>query len=215
MKASRPMRPVRPAHLWFILGGLAALLSFVTVRTSAADSQTDPAAKLGGVKAEMLQWISDAEEKLNDLAEAMPAEKYAWSPGAGVRSVGDVFMHVAAANYGLPTFAGIQAPEGFDFATFEKSKTTKSDISKTLRESFVHMKKGLDGMNDADMEKSATFFGMTTTARGTYMLVLSHCHEHLGQSIAYARSNGVTPPWTARQEAAMKEQAAKAAAGKK
>ncbi|MGH7726422.1 MAG: DinB family protein [Candidatus Eiseniibacteriota bacterium] len=212
--SSRRATPFLSAAAWCAAAASALLLLVAPVRKAAAESHTGPGAKTG-VKAEMLLWISDAEEKLNDLAAAMPAEKYSWTPAPGVRSVGEVFMHVAAANYGIPTFFGVKAPEGFNFPTFEKSKTTKEDISKELRASFVHAKKGLEGMSDADMEKTATFFGMTMTGRGGYMLILSHAHEHLGQSIAYARSNGVTPPWTARQEAAIKEQQAKAAAGKK
>jgi uncharacterized damage-inducible protein DinB len=158
-----------------------------------------------GVKDEMMMWLKDADGKLVQLAEAMPEGKYAWRPGKGVRSTGEVFMHVAAANYGLPSFAGIAPPEGFKFDTFEQSKTTKADIVKTLKESIAHMEGGLEKMTDADLEKPAEFFGMKTTARGAYMLLLSHAHEHLGQSIAYARSNDVTPPWTAAREAAAKD----------
>jgi len=103
---------------------------------------------------------------------------------------------------GLPSFIGIQAPVGFDFATYEKSMTKKSDIVKSLKDSFAHMEGALKAMSDADMDKPAEFFGMKTTKRGAFLLLLSHAHEHLGQSIAYARSNKVTPPWTAKQQAA-------------
>jgi len=162
----------------------------------------ETAASSSGVKAEMLQWFKDAESKLLDLAEATPEAKYSWRPAKDVRSTGEVFMHVAGANYGIPSFVGVKPPEGYDFATFEKSKTKKADIVPTLRASFAHMEKAFSEMSDADLEKPAEFFGMKTTTRGAYLLLLSHCHEHLGQSIAYARSNGIVPPWTARQEAA-------------
>jgi uncharacterized damage-inducible protein DinB len=155
------------------------------------------------VKDEILMWIKDAESKLIELAEATPENKYAYRPGkGGVRSTGEVFMHVASANYGIPSFVGVKPPDGFDFATFEKSKTKKADIVQTLRASFEHMGTALKGTSEEDMEKPAEFFGMKTTTRGAYLLILSHCHEHLGQSIAYARSSGVVPPWTARMEAA-------------
>ena len=169
-----------------------------------------------GVKAEVLLWLRDAESKLIELAEATPEGKFSYRPGKGVRSTGEVFMHVATANYGLPGFVGVEPPAGFDFATFEKSKTKKAEVIATLRASFDHMIKAWNAMSDEDMEKPAEFFGMKTTARGAYLLVLSHCHEHLGQSIAYARSNGVVPPWTSRQEAAITKQKAdaKAADGK-
>ena len=154
-----------------------------------------------GVKGEILMWISDAEDKLGQLADAIPESKYGWSPTKEVRTVRQVFMHVAAANFGIPGFIGIKAPEGFDFGAYEKSLTKKSDVMKAMKDSFTHMKAGLTAMSDADMDKPAELFGMKTTHRGAYMLLMSHAHEHLGQSIAYARSIGVTPPWTAKEQA--------------
>jgi len=157
-----------------------------------------------GVKGEILMWIEDAQDKLIQLAEAMPESRYGWSPAKGVRTVGEVFMHVSAANYGIPTFIGVPAPEGFKFETYEHSLTKKPDIVKSLKDSFAHVEGALKAMSDTDMDTPAEFFGMKTTKRGAYLLLLSHAHEHLGQSIAYARSNKVTPPWTAKQQAAEK-----------
>ncbi len=165
-----------------------------------ADSHDNPMPT--GVRGEMLMWIKDAEGKLVQLSDAVPEAKYSWRPGKDVRSSGEVFMHVAAANYGLPSFIGVKPPEGFDFMTYEKSLTKKADIQKALKDSFAHMEGALMNATDEDLDKPAEFFGMKTTVRGTYMLLLSHCHEHLGQSIAYARVNGITPPWTAKEQAA-------------
>ncbi len=179
-----------------------ALMCVLTVPLAATAARADEAAMPAGVKGEMLMWIQDAEKKLIELSDAMPEAKYSWRPGKGVRSVGEVFMHVAAANYGIPTFIGVAPPEGFEFASYEKSLTKRADITKALKDSFAHMKQSLMNASDADLEKPAEFFGLKTTARGAYLLLLSHAHEHLGQSIAYARSNNVTPPWTAREQAA-------------
>jgi len=118
-----------------------------------------------------------------------------------------VFMHVAAANYGIPAMVGVTPPAGFEFEKYEASLTKKADIQKALKESFAHMEKGLMDMSDADMDKEAEVFGTKMSQRSAYMLILSHCHEHLGQSIAYARTNGVVPPWTAREQMAEKEKA--------
>ena len=180
----------------------AAVLALVAALAMAHPARADEAAPSSGVKSEVLQWFKDAESKLVELAEATPEKKYAWRPAKGVRSTGEVFMHVAAANYGLPAFVGVKPPAGFDFATFEKSQTKKAEIVSTLRASFAHMEKGFGEMSEADLENPAEIFGMKMTARGAYVMLLSHCHEHLGQSIAYARSNDIAPPWTARQEAA-------------
>lgn len=160
-----------------------------------------------GVKPEMMMWFKDAEEKLVQLSDAIPESKYSWRPGKGVRSVGEVYMHVATTNYGFPGLLGTGTPpEGFNFETYEKTFTKKADIRKTLKDSFKSMEESFEKLSDADLDKPAEFFGMKTTVRGGYLLLLSHCHEHLGQSIAYARTNGIVPPWTARQQAAMEKQ---------
>ena len=195
------------SHRFAVALVAATLLVPAAIR---ADSHTGPGAIPSGVRGDMLMWIGDAEEKLESLAEAIPEAKYSWRPGKGVRSTGEVFMHVAAANYGLPTFLGVPAPEGFAFQTYEKSLTKKADIQKALSGSFDHMKGALMKASDEDLDKPAEFFGMKTTVRGGYMLLLSHAHEHLGQSIAYARTNAIVPPWTAKEM-----EAAKAAAEKK
>ena len=179
------------------------LVSLASVLAPLAARAADPAAAPPGVKADVLMWIQDAETKLTELAEATPEAKYSWRPGKGARSVRDVFMHVVTANYGIPTFAGVKPPEGFKLETHEKSLTKKADIQKALTDSFAHVKKAFLATPDADFDKPIEFFGMKSTVRGAYLLVLSHAHEHLGQSIAYARSNKITPPWTERMHAKM------------
>lgn len=174
---------------------LAASVSLVSVAMAAGPMPT-------GLKGEMLMNISGAEDKLNQLAAAIPEDKYSWRPAEGVRSPAEVFMHVAGANYGIPSFWGVKPPEGFDFKTYEKSLTKKADIQKALEASFAYMKAALAAASDEDLAKPAEFFGFKTTVRGGYLLVLSHVHEHLGQMIAYARMNGVVPPWTAKEHAA-------------
>jgi uncharacterized damage-inducible protein DinB len=180
----------------------AVLLATTLIPGRAAIAADAAPAASSGVKGEILMWIEDAQDKLVQLAEAMPESKYGWSPEKGVRTVGEVFMHVSAANYGVPSFIGFPAPAGFNFGTYEHSLTKKSEIIKSLKDSFAHMEGALKGMSDAEMDKPAELFGMKTTKRGAFLLLLSHAHEHLGQSIAYARSNNVTPPWTAGQNAA-------------
>jgi uncharacterized damage-inducible protein DinB len=167
-----------------------------------------------GYKGDLMAWIKDAEDKLTQLADATPESKYAWRPSKGVRSQGEVFMHVAGGNYAIPAAMGVTPPAGFDATTYEKSLTKKADIQKALKESFAHAENALANASDTDMDKEITLFGMTMTERRAYTLLLSHVHEHLGQSIAYARTNGIVPPWTAKQQAAMKEETEKKKDGK-
>ena len=195
---------MRFSRIIFPVLAVAVLSSLVLVGTVRA--QEGEASMPAGVKGDMMIWFGDAEEKLLDLADAMPQDKYAWRPGEGVRSQGEVFLHVAAANYGLPSFWGVNPPEGFEFVGFEQSATKKDEIKQILKDSFDHMTKGFMSQTEENMNKEVTLFGGNTmTIRAAYMLILSHDHEHLGQSIAYARTNGIVPPWTARQQEQFKE----------
>ncbi|SRR5258706_210588 len=195
-----------------------AALAFACVGISllaASVPRADEALSPPGVKGEALMWMKDAQGKLEQLADAMPEAKYSWRPGKGVRSVGEVFMHVASSNYAIPAMCGVDPPAGFNQETYEKSLTKKADIQKALKDSFAHMEQAWVGLSDVDLDKPVDLFGTKTTVRGGFLLVLSHCHEHLGQSIAYARMNGVVPPWTAKQQAAAMKDETKTKAGTK
>jgi len=196
MSHTKQRRSPFPAVVALLALGVCGVL------VASGGARAEEAAPPAGLKGEVLTWFKDAESKLIDLAEVTPESTYAWRPGTDVRSTGEVFMHVASANYGIPGLWGVKPPEGYDMATFEKSKTRKADIVATLKASFAHMEKAWTSTSDADLEKPIDLFGTKTTMRGGYLLLLSHCHEHLGQSIAYARMNRIVPPWTARQQAA-------------
>lgn len=165
----------------------------LTISLSIADMPTK------GTRADMLFWIEDAEKKLIGLAEAMPQEKYSWRPMEGVRSVSEVFMHVATANMGIPTMIGIDPPMKMDRDMATKI-TAKAEVVDMLRKSFAHVKEAIGKVSDEDLDKATKMFGQETTYRNVLFLLTTHAHEHLGQSIAYARSNGVTPPWSMSQE---------------
>jgi uncharacterized damage-inducible protein DinB len=192
------------------LAALALCLALAPL-SAFADDMTAPS----GLKGDVLMWMKDAESKLTQLSEAMPEGKYSWRPGKGVRSVGEVYMHVATANYGIPSFMGVTPPQGFDFKTYEGSLTRKADIEKALKDSFAHVEQAWLDTPDAELDSQVELFGRTMTKRAAFLLILSHMHEHLGQSIAYARSNGVVPPWTAAQNARLKEEQTKMGGDKK
>ncbi|HEV2854081.1 MAG TPA: DinB family protein [Thermoanaerobaculia bacterium] len=154
--------------------------------------------KDSGVRASIQFQIDQAREKLLALAEAMPADKFAWRPGQGVRSVGEVFAHVSGANYFLPTFWGAKIPDGVDPRGFEKEGGDKAKAVDTLKKSFDYLKQQIQAVPEADLDKKIKLFGHDATVRDAMMVLASHAHEHLGQSIAYARMNSVTPPWSAQ-----------------
>jgi uncharacterized damage-inducible protein DinB len=151
----------------------------------------------GGVRGSILFQIDQAREKLIALANALPPEKYGWRPGEGVRSAGEVFNHVAAANYFLPTFWGAKVPAGVNPQTLEKEMSgDKAKTIETLTKSFDNLREAILAVPDSDLDRKIKLFGQDATVRDAMMVLASHAHEHLGQSIAYARSNGIVPPWS-------------------
>jgi uncharacterized damage-inducible protein DinB len=166
---------------------------------SAAPATTN-AAPISGVRAEFLNELKIQEEKFIQLAQAMPGDKYTWRPADGVRSVSEVYMHVATANYNLPHVFGVPPPPGFKVQGFEKSTTDKAKVVDTLKDSFAHMRQAVLNMPDSDVEKQLDWFGAKSTYRGVMLFIIRHGAEHLGQSIAYARMNGIVPPWTEEQQ---------------
>lgn len=168
---------------------------------SALSAMKAPPAQNGlpksGFRAEFLHDFDDVSKKIVELAEAVPAAKYGWRPAPGVRSVSEVYMHIAGGNYFLATFAGAKPPS-YDERTLEKI-TEKQRVIEELRKSFEYIRTVATHSTDADLDKPIKMFGYDTTHRGALMTVLTHLHEHLGQSIAYARMNGVVPPWSARE----------------
>jgi len=149
-----------------------------------------------GYRSEVLAEVIVQENKFTRLAEAIPAEKYNWRPSPDTRSFAEVFLHVSTANYNLYKLVGTAPPAGLDIKELEKSTTDKTKVVFTLKESFAHAKKAITAMSDADLEKGMDWFGGKNSERGILVFILRHGAEHLGQSIAYARFVGVTPPWT-------------------
>lgn len=148
--------------------------------------------KIVGFRAEFLMNLDETQEKILELADSIPADKYTWRPTADVRSVSEVFMHIAGGNYFLSTFIGAEPPKMT--IDLEKDVTRKAEVVAELRRSFEHLRTAANSVRD--FEKPVKMFGNQTSARGVLIAILSHLHEHLGQSITYARMNGVVPPWS-------------------
>jgi len=140
------------------------------------------------------------DKKFVSLAESVPAEKFTWRPGEGVRSVSEVFLHVAGANYGLPRLVGVQPPASFQPKGWETSTTDRAKIAAALKESFAHLRQAATSLSDADADKPVKLLGAESTTRAALAFMARHMAEHLGQSIAYARIQGVTPPWTEERQ---------------
>jgi uncharacterized damage-inducible protein DinB len=129
------------------------------------------------------------------LAEATPADKFTWRPAPGVRSIAEVHMHLALSNYYLMGQAGATIPPGLAAKLtpgFEKTVTAKADVVQWLKDSQEFVRRNYAKI---DAKKKVNFFSGETNAEGVLLRILVHNHEHMGQSIAYARMVGVKPPW--------------------
>jgi uncharacterized damage-inducible protein DinB len=179
----------------------AARLALVTLFVTA----TMPiAAQPQGVAGEIARDLGQVKEKIMGLAKAMPASSWDWRPGKAARSTGEVFAHIAADNYFLPAMMGATPPaatgiNGKEYKTaeaFEKKKMTREETLAELEKSFAFLEQSLKGQDDAKLGAPLEAFGQKTTHRGMWISTATHLHEHLGQLIAYARSNNITPPWS-------------------
>ena len=129
------------------------------------------------------------------MAKDIPEAKYSWRPEEGVRSVSEVLMHVAGANYFILSFAGLKMPEGMT-EDGEKNVTEKKAILEFITKAYAYARDKITAMKDKDLEKMVDFFGTKLTTRHLLIKMADHNHEHLGQLIAYARMNGITPSWS-------------------
>jgi len=129
-------------------------------------------------------------KKFTGLAQVM-AGKYEWKPGQGVRSVGDVFNLIVEENVLLAGALTGKTNTGAKPAPI----TDPGKMQDALKASYANLQKAITGLSDNDLQTHVKLFGEDMTKQDAVMLILEDQHEHLGQSIAYARTNGVVPPW--------------------
>ena len=170
---------------------LFSLIPLMTLLVTLNASAQEP-----GFKAEFLQQFGSDARKLVALAEAMPAEIFDWRPMEGVSSVEEAYMHVARYNYFYPQSSfDVPVPEGIELDTIE-SMRGKEAVVAALKSSLDHIRDVVEGMTEAEMDTATTLYGRPATNRAVLLQLLTHMNEHLGQQIAYARSNEVVPPWS-------------------
>ncbi len=207
--ASVPLHSVRSG-----LRGAPTILRLLAVLTvpvmsgcgDAAPPATQAEEALGGsgaaVVANMQRSVEIAYEKFSALAEAMPEEEWDWRPMEGVRSVGDVFIHVAADNWFGPALMGIESPPEIGVDTEDETVRAYQERGLTKEQTIAEMDASFKHLIAA-MEATAPRAGEEVSLRGNPLTVADlwvklvvHMHEHLGQSVAYARERGVVPPWS-------------------
>jgi len=148
------------------------------------------------MKPQSLLDLETMQKKFVDLANAFPADKLTWRPTPDSRSFAEVLLHVSGERYQILAMMGAQPPAGFDGKTFEKSTTDQGKIVEELNKSWEFAKKAINGMTNADFAKPLPKLGPDANAGDVVYILVADAHEHLGQSVAYARENGIVPPWT-------------------
>lgn len=151
--------------------------------------------KANNFKSQFNQHFEYASRVLS-LAKAMPAEKYSWRPQEGVSSVEEVYTHIARYNFYYPQHSlGTPAPDNVDVDNIE-SITGKEEVLQILEQSIDYVKEQVEEMPEAKLQEQTELYGRTVNGQAVLMQLITHMSEHVGQSIAYARMNGVVPPWS-------------------
>jgi uncharacterized damage-inducible protein DinB len=183
---------MRQARLLSLSAATMAAALAMAAGAASAGAQGSPASS----RAELLAQFNTSASKFEALAAAMPAEKFGWSPGPGVMSVAQVYAHVARYNYAyLSQNMGVAAPPGVSLDTLERM-TDKAQVLAVLKASAEYVRQGVRRMPESQLGEPTQLYGRTVPQWSVLLQLVAHMNEHLGQSIAYARMNGVVPPWS-------------------
>jgi uncharacterized damage-inducible protein DinB len=186
-RAVESFSDIEEFHMKKILTQYGVCALVVALMVPLAGAQSQPA----GLQAAFAKDAGTLSDKFTGLARVMSG-KYDWKPAQGVRSVADVFNLIVKENgllagvlSGTPNTGASPAPI-----------TDPEKMQEALKASYLNLQKAIAALSDNDLQAPVKLFGRDMTKQGALMLILEDQHEHLGQSIAYARSNGVVPPWS-------------------
>ena len=184
---------MRQVLLAFVLICMFGESIHVRAQSSDASDSTSPSYDM---KSQSLVDLQAVQKKFVDLASVIPQDKFNWRPSSDSRSFAEVFLHVASERYGILGLMGAQPPAGVDAKTLEKSTTDKDRIIEELNKSWEFAQKTISSMSNGDFAKLLPKLGPQANAGDVVYILVADAHEHLGQSVAYARENAVVPPWT-------------------
>jgi len=183
----------RSATIVLVLGAALLATPAIAQQRATASPGEQPGGQPPTIQTSLANDVGTLAEKFTGLARVM-AGKYEWRPGPGVRSVAEVFNLIVMENRmlaGLLTGAG--SPEGGGGGN---QVTDPAAMQEALRTSYAALKQALSGLSDSDLKANVKIFGRETTKQGAALMLIFDQHEHLGQSIAYARTNSIVPPWS-------------------
>lgn len=171
---------------------MTCALAFAAALTALPLAAQQTPASPAGIQTALATDAGTLSDKFTGLARVM-AGKYDWRPGQGVRSVGDVLNLIVTENGMLAgLLSGTPAPKGSQPTPI----TDPAKMQQGLQDSYAALRQVLSGLSASDLQTQVKLFGRDMTKQSAAFLLIFDQHEHLGQSIAYARANGVVPPWS-------------------
>jgi uncharacterized damage-inducible protein DinB len=169
------------------------LLAVLLAVTTAITPQAQPDPTIASTKTGLLA-VKGYVMKSIDL---VPEDMLAFKPTPDIRSMGQLFGHIADANFQICSAATGKKPE---MQGIEKGKTTKADLKTALEASFKFCEAGFDGLTAATANETVKFFMPGTTTRlGALTFNTAHDFEHYGNLVTYMRLKGLVPPSSAPQ----------------
>jgi len=198
MKGMRTL--LLPAILIFGAAGLGHGARGAGVASAApTQQQQQPAATVASV---VDRDISAIEKQIVDVAEAMPEEKFNFTPESlklpgseykGVRTFAGQLKHVAASNYFIwSPLTGDKLPEGLKDGNGPENLKTKAEIIQFLKDSFALGHKAAATLTAENMLQTAEHSKSTRLRLATFGV--AHAFDHYGQMVEYLRMNGIVPP---------------------
>src|SRR5881398_1928955 len=149
--------------------------------------------------------ISIVEKEVVEAAEAMPEDKFDFSPEKlnvsgsdykGVRTFGEQLKHIAASNYLIwSPITGEKPPDNVNDGKGPDNMKAKAEIMKYVKDSFAFGHKSVATLNSSNfVELIKSGSGRPTTRLFLATFAAAHCFEHYGQLVQYLRMNGIVPP---------------------
>ncbi|MGA2346940.1 MAG: DinB family protein [Candidatus Sulfotelmatobacter sp.] len=192
------MKPIRMLLVLLLLVFTVAPLAKSAAQAQSSQGQSSPPTLASDVDRE----ISAVEKQVVDAAEAMPEEKFNFSPESlnipgddykGVRSFAVQVKHIASSNYFIWSHVtGDPVPAFIKDGNGPAEMKTKADILKFLRDSFALGHKAAATLTPQNMMESAA--GSKSTRLHLTEFGVAHAYNHYGQMVEYLRMNGIVPP---------------------
>lgn len=164
------------------------VLTAVVLFAAVASAQGTPANPLITVSQAM---YANSKGYILASADKIPEELWSFRPTKDVRSVGELFAHIADGQY---EFCGVVAEGKSVRKGIEETRKTKAEIVPALKDGFAYCDAAYAKLTDANAAEMVSFFGMKITKLGAMDYNIVHSMEHYGNLVTYMRLKGIVPP---------------------